>query len=568
MKPAFNLEFSEMQPRRPPIGHDVQGIARIQPMESSRRTPSDLGKFDTRQNQIPNDHLTVREPLREIVRHAEPHNSSSQGHIRSELVPLVPQPGLNTQYLNFEGQNKLQKQNISITTPEPPKQIRQVCQDNDHDLSLSLASQLFFNTKLPENSSNVDIKATSNSENGTVSKTAPNTCRQQTIANPNESLVSAEVMELLNLQNQEIINAKLEIIHLREQLDQLTKERSGSLRSSGSKPSTNLPPLDTQQSACSSFNKEEKGSALHQTSAFPHKKNANVRSHTSTQISAPSSTAILVKNATCEKSRGNNEDKKESISFVQLEENDPRNEYNLRDPPIIVNNLETAPPILTPLEPSGINCPATGNISATVSHNEHCRMSPDLMNLRPKRNKDIRYIDLCPPEDIRKSINDNKENEIEHNALRQARGPTQDVNVNEPTVLGRVRQMGISFLQPQDLQKSASDFRGDEQAKDYSLMWYPKAAAPSILTDPQKTSNESLLLNSAALRYLNDEQLTTVAKHTHLRREESSKVPKSNMPITPAMIKPTELSMYGIPENELSKSTIEYLEKNHLVREK
>ena len=99
-------------------------------------------------------------------------------------------------------------------------------------------------------------------------------------------------------------------------------------------------------------------------------------------------------------------------------------------------------------------------------------------------------------------------------------------------------------------------------------MWGPKAAEPSIVSDPQRTSNESLLLNSAALKYLNDEQLTKVAKSTHQRSENSSRAPRSNIPITPEMIRPTELTMYGIPENEISKSTIEYLEKNRLVREK
>ena len=75
------------------------------------------------------------------------------------------------------------------------------------------------------------------------------------------------------------------------------------------------------------------------------------------------------------------------------------------------------------------------------------------------------------------------------------------------------------------------------------------------------------MLNSAALKYLNDEHLTQVAKNSPQPNKHFLAAITPNV-LTEQMIRPAELTAYGIPENELSKSTIQYLETNHLVGKK
>jgi hypothetical protein len=128
------------------------------------------------------------------------------------------------------------------------------------------------------------------------------------------------------------------------------------------------------------------------------------------------------------------------------------------------------------------------------------------MDFPSVQSKEVKCLDLYPTEDIRRGIHDyKKQKEAEQMKFcGQIMMTSNDVKVNEPTVLGRAREMGISFLKPEDFQKDCLNSRVSEEVKDYALMWYPKAAEPSLLSKPQRTSNESLLLNSAALKYLSD----------------------------------------------------------------
>ena len=74
-----------------------------------------------------------------------------------------------------------------------------------------------------------------------------------------------------------------------------------------------------------------------------------------------------------------------------------------------------------------------------------------------------------------------------------------------------------------------------------------------------------MIQNSTALKNLNDEQLTLLAK-TRMPDKENyrySSNPKFNHD---DIMKPSELTQYGISEKNLSQSTIQYLEKNRLKK--
>jgi len=98
--------------------------------------------------------------------------------------------------------------------------------------------------------------------------------------------------------------------------------------------------------------------------------------------------------------------------------------------------------------------------------------------------------DLAPPEDIDKMISDHE---------KKTRQP-------EPSMIGRLRDMGVSFIHPSDLNHAA-------RQQDLSI-WHPRATEPSLLSTTESTSDFSLMLNSAALKYLSDEQLAHVARTT------------------------------------------------------
>jgi len=101
--------------------------------------------------------------------------------------------------------------------------------------------------------------------------------------------------------------------------------------------------------------------------------------------------------------------------------------------------------------------------------------------------------DLAPPEDIDKAISDHE---------RKSAGRTQPL-LGEPSVFGRLRDMGVSFVTPSDLNCS--------QRRSEVSVWHPRAAEPSLLSTTDSASEYSLALNSAALKYLTDEELASLA---------------------------------------------------------
>lgn len=109
----------------------------------------------------------------------------------------------------------------------------------------------------------------------------------------------------------------------------------------------------------------------------------------------------------------------------------------------------------------------------------------------------------------------------------------------------RLRDMGVSFISKEDLYPRKED-------KKETSVWYPQAMDP-FQNGPSvaSTSDYSLMINSAALKYLNDAQLTQVAR----------KSPHSNVSFEPANV-----TRYGLPEHNISQSTRQFLSSNDLTK--
>ena len=74
-----------------------------------------------------------------------------------------------------------------------------------------------------------------------------------------------------------------------------------------------------------------------------------------------------------------------------------------------------------------------------------------------------------------------------------------------------------------------------------------------------------MIQNSNALKHLSDEQLTLLARHRTPDREKYNNASRQNF-ATNDIMKQSELTQYGISEKNLSKSTIQYLERNKLKK--
>lgn len=267
----------------------------------------------------------------------------------------------------------------------------------------------------------------------------------------------------------------------------------------------------------------------------------------------------------------------QSTPFEQQEKSDHRYDYNLPSKALIINDLEAAPQMivnelesalpLTPLMISGALSPAHVNNKMQQNKKMEIDPTPNYSKVNLHEPKDVQCIDLCPPEDIRKNNTDAKLwTKAEHMKYwMHSQVPSPELAANEPTVLGRMRQLDISFLKPEDFQKCLNR-RDSKESNDYSLNWCPKAVEPS-LSYLQCTSKESMILNSTALKNMNDEQLTKVAKHTYQGSDSTSRARYKKTHQQEAICS-RELTVYGIPANDLSKSSIQYLEKNRLVHDK
>nr|XP_040564227.1 uncharacterized protein LOC121114347 [Lepeophtheirus salmonis] len=119
-------------------------------------------------------------------------------------------------------------------------------------------------------------------------------------------------------------------------------------------------------------------------------------------------------------------------------------------------------------------------------------------------------------------------------------------NVTLIETVDRVKQMGASFLKP-------SDFLSDVKERNPVDTFYePKARESSCLDSvlPNASSDASLIINTAALKYLTDDQLSHVAQ----TRSPRTAVEGLNRP-------------FGLSEHHLSLSTRKFLRQHQLFDE-
>lgn len=563
-----NLELSDLQPRRPPIGHGVHTIARIQPMvpEPSMFVPSEQHNEETqlasqKQQSCQNSSVPAvrsRKPLSDITIQTEKFsNKSVPTYFPSMNKETSCQPNLvNDSHLN--NQNSAFMKNVSMVMPrphpEPSKNVRNFEHGFDHDLScLSLSMKALPDKNMTRHSSNAGSAVINDTE---VLSVINSDKPSQEKPNANGLKKPGQVIEILSRQNKQLINLQEQVRELEKRLAAANVDDMASKESEASPYSKCFP-------AGLPFKEVEDLSAPPEALALSELKNRNEVAHISTQTSAPTSP----KSAEDHGDKViNKETEKTSASFARIDES----KFQQTGQPIVVTELDTAPPILTPLGASGGRYQSDKPPDAdSPKQTTPFRVTSELPLIQKKENK---YKDLCPPEDINKMINDYKKRteakqiQLENEGADSVNAFTQDY---EPTVLRRVKQMGISFLKAEDFQSDPMDSPEDNKGNnDYSMMWHPRAAGLStIASNIQGTSDESLMLNSAALKYLNDEHLTQLAKNSPQANKCFQAAITPNV-LTEHVIRPTDLSAYGIPETDLSKSTIQYLETNHLVGKK
>jgi len=160
----------------------------------------------------------------------------------------------------------------------------------------------------------------------------------------------------------------------------------------------------------------------------------------------------------------------------------------------------------------------------------------------PLEHKNVICRDLAPPEDIDKIISDH---EKKTRGMREA---------PEPSMIGRLRNMGISFIKPSDLNTQERRTTGSAEAMS---IWHPRATEPSLLSTTESTSEFSLMLNSAALKYLSDEQLAHVAMR-------NSGASVAGPVAVGAASSDGDVSRHGgLPDEDLSFAAKRYLNQNH-----
>ena len=125
-----------------------------------------------------------------------------------------------------------------------------------------------------------------------------------------------------------------------------------------------------------------------------------------------------------------------------------------------------------------------------------------------------------------------------------------DPGPEDPTeaTLSRLRQLGVSFLSPADLNQAHATTTRQE----YSTMFLPRAACPSqsIWQDSPDTSLE---ISSLALKYLDESQLSRLAdQHRSEGKASSRKGP--DMSVNQSLATKEFLNRYGLLEEEPAAS--------------
>ena len=570
MASPHDLEISELHPRRPPSTYSSQAIPRIQLMVSE---PSMLHQSEQHYSRLDKNtnsrECASRKPLQDMT----------AGNSLGNTMPYIDmaKPGIAGHPIAYDSKTTVnmermcEKENQSKSNPQLYRENKDIIKQrngrDDHDLSLSLSSSKFF----LHNPSKQEVR-----ENESLTISNSNIHKKQLRANylknMNQASLSAvpekipgHIMERLECQNQEISD-------LRGQVQQLmTILTAGNSNLEGLKQSKVTGSINKECNCVKSLDKIENLTDSHTEHVAVDKKHASTQTSQCfdetvykytprNDISIPTNQPDLY----IPKEK-NGDDRRGSFSSQSFD-------VGVEATGMIVNDLEQAPPAAAFQVSDAYSCSGIDEkVKSKADPTMTLRHSNDFNNCAS--NKDIKCIDLCPPEDIRNTSDEyhiysstKQDQRIRQYALSQK--SQQNLDINEPTIIGRMKQLDISFLKPEDIQTNhAASTRGTEN-NDYSLMWHPKAAEPSIASFAGCTSKESLILNSTALKSLNDEQLTQVAKHTN---RANVNTPKSIMIKGPKGLNvntATEMTLYGLPEKDLTKSTIQYLEKNRLVYEK
>ena len=567
MERGHNLELSEVHPRRLPAGFRSQNIEHIKHMIPE---PSLFEQgYGEMENAKSTESKTIRKPL-----HPLGETASSQ-NVMFNKNPTIPQNALysNRNYSNME---VFQKENGPIGSSLPYQGMQKYDKEKklnmDHDLSLSMSCKMFSNRD--KHNESINSECLKIIENDGREKTA---CSIAAVGSTSKNFDLAselysqqQVMKFISLQNEEINNLKSQVELLS---NKISHSNSGVIESKQSNEvlcNENLSLINSQLVSMEILNPKI---------GCPHNSSKPVTtSNASTQTFSPylpHPVAKITKDHKVLQQIGT----RLSPSFVQLEEDIQEKSHNFQYQPIIINDLEAATPIIVnDLETSPVilsHHPSSdiyqpvdmGNMMGRAMHSNTRRKSNSEKELLDP-SKEVKCVDLCPPEDIRKSINDNKRAQAGYLLPPRQSKNLHDPKDREPTAMGRMRDLGISFLKAEDFQQTNSKLTKGQEVDDYSMMWHPRAAEPSVASYQQCTSAESLVLNSTALKYLDDEQLTRVAKNTIQARDNSTKLHRANINVAREAIRSSELTVYGIPENKLSNSTIQYLKKNELMQHK
>ena len=124
----------------------------------------------------------------------------------------------------------------------------------------------------------------------------------------------------------------------------------------------------------------------------------------------------------------------------------------------------------------------------------------------------------------------------------------------------RLRDMGVSFIRKEDLFPVPEDRKNRKPEVDEASGWYyPKTVASTTKTP--NTSEYSLMINSAALKYLNEAQLAHIALKSPQNNQTGSG--SRNQPVPDANV-----TRFGLPEDNVSQATYEFLTKNRLEQNK
>eukprot|EP00096_Caligus_rogercresseyi_P008181 TRINITY_DN2661_c0_g1_i2.p1 TRINITY_DN2661_c0_g1~~TRINITY_DN2661_c0_g1_i2.p1 ORF type:complete len:428 (+),score=104.04 TRINITY_DN2661_c0_g1_i2:44-1327(+) len=128
--------------------------------------------------------------------------------------------------------------------------------------------------------------------------------------------------------------------------------------------------------------------------------------------------------------------------------------------------------------------------------------------------------------------------------------------------VNRVKQMGASFLEPSDFLEETPASNNQKQAcSPIDTFYEPKVkatASNSFISSNVSSSDASLIINTAAMKYLSDEQLSSLATHrkgNNIRVQGSSRRSKT----------PTD-SPFGLCESQLSMSTKRFLTQHCLTQ--